>query len=127
MATSENVASYLTRITQVRDELGVIREKVEGNQLVQKTLNGATNPWVVFMEAIVARENMPTWDHIWDDFIQEETQRIYVHDSLSNIKEEEKNVAMSTKGNNSRKGPKGGDKQHKGEQKKNLSRVRWYA
>ena len=24
------------------------------------------------MHAIVARENMPTWNRLWDDFIQEE-------------------------------------------------------
>ena len=29
----------------------------------------------MFVEALVARENLPTWDRICDDFVQEETRR----------------------------------------------------
>ena len=32
----------------------------------------------VFVEALVARENLPTWDKICDDFVQEETRRGFV-------------------------------------------------
>ena len=45
--------------------------------MVRTTLDGVTKPWVVFVESIVAREHMPTWDCLWDDFIQEETCRGY--------------------------------------------------
>ena len=69
MATSENVASYLSKITQVRDELGAVGENVDGSELVLTTLNGVIKPWTVFVEAIVARENKPSWDYLWDDFI----------------------------------------------------------
>ena len=69
MATSENVASYLTRITHVRDELSTVGEMVEGNELVRIALNGVTKPWVVFVEAIVSRGNFPSWDILWDDFL----------------------------------------------------------
>ena len=30
-------------------------------------LNGVEKPWVVFVEAIVAKENLPSWDKLWDD------------------------------------------------------------
>ena len=69
------MVSYLTKITQVRDELGAVEERVQGAALVITTLNGVTKPWYVFVESVVARENMPTWDRLWDDFIQEETHR----------------------------------------------------
>ena len=59
----------------MRDELTVVGEVVSGTELVRTTVNGDANPWVVFMEAIVARENLPYWDKIWDDFVQEDTQR----------------------------------------------------
>jgi hypothetical protein len=29
----------------------------------------------------VARENLPKWEPVWNDFVQEETQRGYVHGS----------------------------------------------
>ena len=61
--------SYLTRITEVRYELGALGERVLAVELVRTTLNGMTKPWSVFVEFGVAREHMPTWDCLWDDFI----------------------------------------------------------
>ena len=51
MATSKKVASYLTRISQVRDELATLGEVVYGTELVQTTVNGVAKPWAVFVEA----------------------------------------------------------------------------
>jgi hypothetical protein len=62
----------------MRDELGVVGEVVADNELVRTTLNGVTKQRVVFVEGIIARENLPKWDRLWDDFIQEETRRGYV-------------------------------------------------
>ena len=73
MAKAEGVIPYLTRISQVRDELAAVGEVIYGSKLVRTTLNGVTKPWDVFVEAIVARENLPSWDRIWDDFVKEET------------------------------------------------------
>ena len=42
---------------------------MHGVDLVHTTLNGVTKPWDVFMELVVAREHMPSWDRFWDDFI----------------------------------------------------------
>ena len=64
MAKSKNVASYLTRITQVRDDPGTTGEVVASSKLVWTALNGVAKPWVVFVEAIVAKENMPSWEEI---------------------------------------------------------------
>ena len=44
-------------------------------ELVHITLNGVTKPWLVFVEYVVSCEHMPTWDHIWDYFIQEYTYK----------------------------------------------------
>jgi hypothetical protein len=126
MTKTENVATYLTKITQVRDELGVVGEVIADNELVRTALNGVTKQWVVFVEGIVARENLPKWDRLWDDFIQEETRRGYVQGSSSNGNDEE-NVALATKSKKkSKKGSKGGNKS-KGEGKKDMSKVKCFA
>jgi hypothetical protein len=110
----------------MRDELGVVGEVVADNELVRTALNRVTKQWVVFVEVIVARENLPKWDHLWDDFIQEETRKGYVHGSSSTSNEEE-NVALAAKGKNkSKKGSKGENKQ-KGERKKDMSKVKCFA
>ena len=72
------MVSYVARITQVRDELGAMGERVVDVELVRTALNGVTKPWSVFVESVVAREHMPMWDRLWDDFIHEETRRGYV-------------------------------------------------
>ena len=58
------MVSYLTEITHVRDELGVVGERVLDEELVRTTLNGVTKPWYVFVESVVAREHMRTCDHL---------------------------------------------------------------
>jgi hypothetical protein len=59
MTKAKNVVTYLTRLTQVRDELGVVGEAIVDNELVRATLNGVSKQCVVFVEGIVARENLP--------------------------------------------------------------------
>jgi hypothetical protein len=126
MTKAENVVTYLTRLTQVRDELGAVGEAIVDSDLVRTTLNGVSKQWAVFVEGIVAREKLPGWERLWDDFVQEETQRGYVHGSSSTGHEEE-NVALATTSKKKfRKGPKGGQKP-KGEGKKDMSKVKCFA
>jgi hypothetical protein len=126
MTKAENVVTYLTRLTQVRDELGAVGEAIADSDLVRTTLNGVSKQWVVFVEGIVAREKLPGWERLWDDFVQEETRRGYVHGSSSTGHEEE-NVALATTSKKKfRKGPKGGQKP-KGEGKKDMSKVKCFA
>jgi hypothetical protein len=72
MTKTDTVASYLTKLSQIRDELGVVGEKVEGAELVRTALNGFSKPWDSFVRGIVAREKLLDWERLWDDFIQEE-------------------------------------------------------
>ena len=46
MVKGEVCMSYLTRISQVRDELVAVGVVVTGPELVSTTLNGATATWV---------------------------------------------------------------------------------
>jgi hypothetical protein len=99
MTKSESVTCYLSRITQVRDELGAVGEVIPSAELVRTALNGVAKPWAMFVEGIVAREHVPSWDRLWDDFVQEETRRGYVHGVGSfGVHEDEENVALAAKG-----------------------------
>jgi hypothetical protein len=126
MTKAENVVTYLTRLTHTRHELGAVGEPIAGSELVRTTLNGVTKQWVVFVEGIVTRENLPKWECVRDDFVQEETRRGYVHGSSSTANDEE-NVALA--GNNKKKFKKvfkGGNKP-KSEGKKDMSKVKCFA
>ena len=74
MAKGEGVVPYLTRLTQIRDELGVVASKNEDEELVRRALNGFFKPWGTFVKGVVAWEKLPNWQRLWDDFVQEETR-----------------------------------------------------
>jgi hypothetical protein len=72
MLKDESVTSFLARFTQIRDELGAVGEVIVPNSLVRQALHSFTKPWAPFIQGIVAREALPTWERMWDDFAQEE-------------------------------------------------------
>jgi hypothetical protein len=39
---------------------------------VRAALNGFSKPWESVVRGIVAREHMPSWERLWDDFVQKE-------------------------------------------------------
>ena len=53
------VVPYLTRLTQIRDELGAVSSKTVDEELVQIALNGFSKPWDTFFKGGVAREKLP--------------------------------------------------------------------
>ena len=50
MVKGEGVVPYLTRLTQIRDELGEVGCKIEDEELVQIALNGFFKPWDTFVK-----------------------------------------------------------------------------
>jgi hypothetical protein len=72
MLKDESVTSFLGHHTKIKDELGAVREVVDPNSLVRQAMNNFTKPWGPFAHGIVAKEVMPTWERMWDDFVQEE-------------------------------------------------------
>ena len=53
----------------MRDELATIGETVDSPELIQVALNGFLKSWERFIRGIVARENMSSWERLWDDFV----------------------------------------------------------
>jgi hypothetical protein len=91
-------------------------------------LNGLPKSWEPFVKGFCARENIPDWQRLWDDCIQEETRE----ESKSGKKEdeEEENLALVSK---TRKGKgKGSNKQGNSEEstsqpgKKDLSKIKCF-
>lgn len=94
MAKGDSVTFYLTQIKQVRDELAAVGDQIPETELVRTVLFGVANTWATFVQAIVGRENMPSWDRLWDDFIHKEIKRGFVHGGSSMVSEAEENVAL---------------------------------
>jgi hypothetical protein len=94
MTGSETVTSYLTRIQQVRDELAAVGETVSDSELVRTTLKGFTKEWTPFIKGVMAREKLPDWSRLWDDFVQEELRDEEMNGGRH--KKDEDNVALSS-------------------------------
>ena len=71
-------------------------------ELVRVALNGFSQPWHDFMCAVVAKENLPSWARLWDDFTQEELRSSSTSTGQQNATDEE-NVALSAKSKNKSK------------------------
>ena len=65
---------------------------------VHTTPNGVSQNWTIFAQTIIGRENMPTWDRLWDDLTQEEIRRGFIQGSSSHQRDDEENVALAAKG-----------------------------
>jgi hypothetical protein len=136
MLEDESVTSFLGRYTQIRDDLGVIGEAVYPNSMVKTTLNNFTKPWGPFVCVIFSREVMPTWERMWDDFIQEETRLVAEASGQQQQQQSvlgDEDLALWTKGKKKTdhggwQGPKfgappqGGERSNNG-QKRDMSRV----
>ena len=100
MVKGEDVASYLTRVAQVKDKLVAIGEVIADSELVWIALKGFTKEWDVFVKCVVGREKLPDWSRLWDDFTQEEihegSQSRDPDRSQDNI--DDPNVALHAKG-----------------------------
>ena len=69
MAKEEGVVPYLTRLTQIRDELGAVGSTTVDGELIRIALNGFSKPWDAFVKGVVAREKLPDCQRLWDDFV----------------------------------------------------------
>jgi len=49
--------------------------KIEDEELVPIALNGFSRPWKAFVQGVRARNHMPTFEKLWEAFIQEETRQ----------------------------------------------------
>jgi hypothetical protein len=65
MSRLDTVISYLMKITQIRDQLAVVGEKVDDAELVNMALNGFPLSWEPFIKGICARENILEFQRIW--------------------------------------------------------------
>ena len=57
---------YLTRLTQIRDELVAVGSKTKDEELARIALNGFSKPWDTFVKGVVAREKLPDWQRLWE-------------------------------------------------------------
>jgi len=67
MEKGESVASFCSRIAQIRDQLLVTGVTVDDDDLVQAIFDGLPSSWETFLSNVSGREIQPTFERLWHD------------------------------------------------------------
>ena len=74
MEKEEKVATFFSRITQIRDQLLAIGDKVEDDDLVQTVFDGLPTTWETFLASVNGRGDQPNFERLWHDCLDEESK-----------------------------------------------------
>lgn len=58
----------------MREKLKAIGDTINDAELVTLTLNGFPSSWDPFVQGICARVELPKFDQVWTNFVQEEAR-----------------------------------------------------
>ena len=71
MEKDEKVATFFSKIAQIRDQLLAIGDKVEDNDLVQTVFDGLPTTWETFLASVNGRGDQPNFERLWHDCLNE--------------------------------------------------------
>ena len=71
MSKGESIHEYLTGVSQFKEQLEAIEDKIDEIELVMTALNGLTIPWDSFIHTVCARKESLKFDVVWEECVQE--------------------------------------------------------
>ena len=116
---SETIQKYFSRVSQIKEQLEAIGDKVEEAEFVMTTLNGLPRAWDSFIQGICSRKELTEFSNLWEDCTQEEARIAAREEKMG----DDDNQALTTrtrkgKGKKEFHSPKKFQKSHKSHQKK---------
>jgi hypothetical protein len=84
MQNSETIQSYFTRVSQIKEQLEVIRDTFEEVEIVITTLNGLPKSSESFIQRICSRRKLTNFSRLWEDFTREEARLETREEKLGN-------------------------------------------
>jgi hypothetical protein len=76
MQSSESIHSYFSRINQIKEQIEVIGDSVEGEEMMMTALNGLPRSWDAFIQGIFSRKKLSKFSRLWEDCNQEEARTV---------------------------------------------------
>ena len=67
---AETIQYYLTRDSQIKEQLEEVYEEVENEDIVMTTLNGLPRSWDFFIQGICSRKKLVKFDRLWEECSQ---------------------------------------------------------
>jgi hypothetical protein len=90
MEKGESMASFYSRIAQIRDHLLVTGVTMDYDDLVESIFNDLPYSWETFLSSVSGREIQPMFERLWHDCLQEES---HTTTRSETTKEEHSNLA----------------------------------
>jgi hypothetical protein len=100
---------------------------VDDLELVRTTLKGFTKEWTSFIKGVVAREKLPDWSRLWDEFVQEELQDEELNGDMHKNDDENLALASQAKKGKFKKFVSGESTSQNDKKKKDMRKVKCYA
>ena len=69
---SKTNQSYFTMVSQIKEKLEAIEEKVEEGEIVMTTLNGLPRSWDSVIQWICTKKKLIKFNRLWEECTQEE-------------------------------------------------------
>ena len=92
----DTISTYLNKLTTCRDEMGSVGIMIADDDMVGLALLGLPKSWHSYQDSVNGRENLPDWERLWSDLMQEEIRRS-TRDGSSSKKDDEENLALASK------------------------------
>eukprot|EP00253_Pinus_taeda_P002906 PITA_02906 len=109
MQKGEGVNIYLQHLQDARDQLTTMGSTPQLTAIVRIALNGVSDEWQVFIQSILGRERLPSWEEMWVTLQQEELRRDTVKVNLNGSNgsgtktKEEESTTLASKGQRKQK------------------------
>jgi hypothetical protein len=71
MGKVDTVATFFSKIAQIKDQLIAIGVLVDDDDLVQTAFDGLPDSWGVFLAFVNGRESQPNFERLWHDCLEE--------------------------------------------------------
>jgi hypothetical protein len=95
MKKGDTVALFFVKLSKIKEQLETIGEIMSGRELVLTTLQNFPKSWEPFIQSIIGRESLQTFDRLWIDFTQEELR--LRNRGLEDYSEQNHALALHTK------------------------------
>ena len=74
MNKGKEIDTFLFKLQTIRDQLIAMGVKVEDDVMVRTALNAVSDEWEMFVQSILGRQDLRSWDDMWAILRQEESR-----------------------------------------------------
>ena len=72
--SAKTIQSNFTRVSQIKEQVEVVREDIENGEVVMTTLNGLPRSWDSFIQGICTKKKLVKFSRLWEECSQEEAR-----------------------------------------------------